>query len=553
MADHAANPNESRVLVFAPLGRDAALACQMLKEAGIASCACADASTLCAQTREGAGCLLLAEEALRPDVVERLSEVTRDQPPWSDLPVIVFARSGESAAPILRTLRDLGNVTILERPVRITTLLSAVQTSLRARRRQYEVRDLLAKLADDSRRKDEFLAMLGHELRNPLAAIHNALRLLELMGPANERARRQQGVIERQVRHLKRMVDDLLDVSRVTLGKVKIQPQVVNLTEVAARSVQALRTFAAERKHRLSVALPPEPILVEGDPVRLEQVISNLLNNAIKYTPPGGSIHLTVEAEIEERGSVERGSVGAGPSRSPAPDARTLGRSYACVRVQDSGIGIAPEMLPRIWDLFAQAERSLARSEGGMGLGLTLVRNLVQMHGGTVEARSAGVNQGSEFVVHLPLAEAPLPQAMPQETPAPQPVAPQGSGPAYRVLVVEDNADGRETLHELLEVCGHEVEVAADGAEGVDKALQMLPHVALVDIGLPKLDGYEVARRIRARLDGNRPYLIAMSGYGQPSDKQRAQDAGFDTHLVKPVDPEDLVALLASIGREQAA
>jgi signal transduction histidine kinase/ActR/RegA family two-component response regulator len=516
---------EQRVLVLAPTGRDAVLACQLLTTLEVPSQACADSGELFQEIAAGAGAVILADEALQPGTTEGLLEILGSQPPWSDLPLIVFTR-GESSEQTLELLVPLGNATILERPVRLSTLVSAVKAALRARRRQYEVRDLLSRQAEADRRKDEFLAMLGHELRNPMAAIRNALWVLDQVGSKDERAIRQRETIQRQTRHLVRMVDDLLDVSRVTLGKIILKRQAVDLREVAERCLSDLGMGALAEDKGLDLAVRSQSILVHGDPVRLEQVLCNLLQNAIKYTPRRGLLSLTLETEGDE----------------------------AVVRVCDTGVGLSPEMLQTIFEPFAQVESSRQRSEGGLGLGLPLVRSLVAMHGGRVEARSDGPGHGSEFIVHFPLLRTAERPVATFRKPAPVVPATIDPGAGLHVLVVEDNHDGRESLRDLLEIWGYEVSLAEDGPQGIEKALSLRPEVALVDIGLPGLDGNEVARRVRAVLGNEQISLIAMTGYGQPEDRRRALQAGFDRYLVKPVDPAILSRLLAeSRHRGQAA
>jgi signal transduction histidine kinase/ActR/RegA family two-component response regulator len=510
---------EERVLVFAPTGRDAVLTCEVLDRAGFAALPCEDLEGLCQEIRGGAGTAVLADEALSPQTVNHLLDVLGSQGPWSDLPLIVFTRR-DSTDDVLATLEPLGNSTILERPVRVKTLVSACHAALRARHRQYEVRDLLRSQAQADRRKDEFLAMLGHELRNPLAAIRNAHSVLDRLGTTDEPAARQRQVIDRQTRHLARMVDDLLDISRVTLGKIILQTQAVDLQEVVESCLRELGTAAQAERHQLALEVATEPVSVDGDPVRLEQIVSNLLHNAIKYTPPGGRITISVGQA----------------------------RGEALIRVSDSGVGIPPEMLPRIFDLFTQVESSIPRSQGGLGLGLPLVRSLVELHGGRVSATSPGPGGGSELTVRLPLRQAA------DATPSTQPqrlgrgvAAGQAVGQGLHILVIEDNQDGRESLRDLLEIWGYRVDLAEDGPTGLERALAVPPDVALIDIGLPGFDGNEVARRIRANLNGHSPCLIAMTGYGQPEDRGRAMEAGFNTYLVKPVDPETLSRLLTEV------
>ena len=512
---------EQRVLVLAPTGRDAVLACQLLKTIGVPSHSCSCPDEMFREIATGAGAVIVADEALQPDTIAGLLELLAGQLPWSDLPLIVFTH-GENSDQILELMAPLGNATLLERPVRLSTLVSAVKAALRARRRQYEVRDLLSRLAEADRRKDEFLAMLGHELRNPMAAIRNALWVLEKVGSQEEQAIRQRETIDRQTRHLVRMVDDLLDVSRVTLGKIILKRHAVDLREVADRCLADLGMAALAATKGLALTVHTESVTVLGDPVRLEQVLCNLLQNAIKYTPQGGLLSLTVATEGNE----------------------------GVVRVKDTGIGLSPEMLQTIFEPFAQVESSRQRSEGGLGLGLPLVRSLVALHGGRVEAISGGSAQGSEFIVRLPLFQLEeKPRAPLRKTTRAARTSQQSDAglPFLHVLVVEDNHDGRESLRDLLEIWGHEVTLAEDGPEGVDKALAIRPDVALVDIGLPGLDGNEVARRIRSALGSDKISLIAMTGYGQPEDHRRALQAGFDRYLVKPVDPGFLAQLLAEM------
>ncbi len=360
------------------------------------------------------------------------------------------------------------------------------------------------------RRKDEFLAMLAHELRNPLAPILNAARVLDRLGPQDRDAARLRGIISRQAGRLARLVDDLLDVARISYGKIGLSRQPVDLNEVARRAFESLHDAGRAEEHDIALVTAPDPVVVEGDPVRLEQVVGNLLENAVKYTPAGGAIQVVVER--------------TGPR--------------ALVRVRDHGVGIAPEMLARVFEPLTQADRSLDRAQGGLGLGLALVRALVELHHGTARADSAGPGQGSEFVVELPLRGGVL-EAGPDKPRGPEP------GPCH-VLIVEDNADAREALGALLALGGHRVELAPDGVAGLDAALASRPDVALVDLGLPGLDGYELARRVRAAgARGMR--LIALTGYGQPDDVRRARDAGFDVHLTKPVDPDELAAVIARL------
>jgi two-component system CheB/CheR fusion protein len=372
----------------------------------------------------------------------------------------------------------------------------------------------IARLYEEARQanraKDEFLAMLGHELRNPLGAISHAVRLLADVQPDGSPAAHARDVIARQSVHLARLVDDLLDVGRVMTGKILLDVQPVDLAEIAERTVAMFASAGRTQQHR--VTTETTPVWIDADAVRLEQVVGNLLTNALKYTPREGTIRVTVGPE---------------------------GRD-AVLRVEDSGTGIPAHLLPHIFDLFVQGERHLDRAQGGLGIGLTLVQRLASLHGGSVEAFSPGPGRGSRFTVRLPAVRQPprrVDERPPERTPA-------ESATRRRILIVEDNQDSRDMLHYVLAGAGHEVHEAADGAEGLDAALRLRPDVALVDVGLPRLDGYEVARRIRATPERHGMLLVALTGYGLVEDRDRALRAGFDLHLVKPVDPEKLLAVL---------
>ncbi len=378
------------------------------------------------------------------------------------------------------------------------------------KRLEEELRRRAEELVGADRRKDQFLAMLAHELRNPLAPIRNAVELMRQVETLDPSFQPSREMVERQVKHLARLVDDLLDVSRITQGSIRLRKEVVDLGAVVQRAVEATRALIESRAHRLSVQLPVEPVRLEADPTRLEQLISNLLNNAAKYTMPGGQIWVTALREGSE----------------------------AVVRVRDTGIGVPPDVLDRVFDPFVQqTEGSLARTDGGLGVGLTLVRSLVEMHGGRVEAASPGLGQGSEFVVRLP--------APPIEAGPPAELAPATTPRALRVLVVEDNIDAAESLATLLRLWNHDVSVVHDGNTALETAREQQPEVVLLDIGLPGLDGYQVARRLREDLHLDHALLVAMTGYGQPEDRRRSQEAGIQYHFVKPVEPLVLRNLLA--------
>ncbi|HUG25701.1 ATP-binding protein [Piscinibacter sp.] len=377
---------------------------------------------------------------------------------------------------------------------------------------------LLCELEEANRAKDEFLAMLGHELRNPLSPIVTALQLMRMRGDTG--TDREQGIIQRQVDHLVRLVDDLLDISKITRGKIELKKERVDVSDVLTKAVEMASLLLEQRSHRLAVGIEPG-LRWEGDPVRLAQVVANLLTNAARYTDVGGDVRLS---------------------------ARRDDGAFLVIRVRDNGSGISPEVLPRIFDLFFQGKRSVDRSEGGLGIGLALVRSLVAMHGGTVEAASEGLGRGSEFTIHLPLSTG---------TSANDESRPDGgaaqSAPApvsRRVLVVDDNVDGADLLGHLLRAAGHQVQVLNDPVSALQALDAFAPDVAVLDIGLPVMDGYELAARLRERLAGRPCRFIALTGYGQDADRGRSQHAGFEQHLVKPVDPDrvvEVVGLPASV------
>jgi PAS domain S-box-containing protein len=376
----------------------------------------------------------------------------------------------------------------------------------------YERLRLLNELKEADRRKDEFLATLAHELRNPLAPLRNAAQLLRVAEPAEPALRWGRDLIERHVDYLTRLIDDLIDISRITRNTLELRNRRVELSEVINRAVESSRPLIDERRLELSIALPSPPVYLDGDLVRLAQVFLNLLNNAAKYTEAGGRIWLTGEMEGSE----------------------------VVVRVKDTGVGIPGDKLPHVFELFFQVDRSLERSQGGLGVGLSLVRRLVELHGGRVEAHSEGLGRGSEFTIRLPvLGEAPA------ATPSQELVGNGQTGAtARRVLIVDDNRDSADSLAMLVRLAGNEVETAYDGAEALEAAARSRPDVVVLDIGMPKLNGYDACRRIRAEPWGEGMVLIALTGWGQEQDKRRTEDAGFDAHVVKPVDPSALLTLL---------
>jgi PAS domain S-box-containing protein len=628
------NEIERRVVLLAPTGKDAALAQSVLGKAGIPTVACRDTQSLCQAASLGAGCVLVAEEALTLQTRAALAEFVSHQAPWSDLPMLVLTHPGASSATVEAVLGPLGNITLLERPVRVAALLSAVHTALRARKRQYELRDgfesraLLAAivsssddaiisktldgiilswnasaermfgysaaeavgrsirmiippdrqdeensilerlrrgesidhfdtvritkdgklidisltispirdatnriigaskvardisaqkraeqvLRDADRRKDEFLATLAHELRNPLAPISNSLHILRLADSSDPTVERVGEMMERQVNHMVRLVDDLLEVSRITRGKIDLRRERVELAAIIRNAVETSQPLIDSAGHQLALAVPTEPLTLDADPVRLAQVFANLLNNAAKYSDKPGQIWLTARRDADA----------------------------VVVSVRDTGIGMPADKLTRVFDLFMQLDNSQRRSQGGLGIGLTLVRTLVQLHQGSVTAFSEGPGKGSEFVVRLPLADGvPVDNVQPRTSPC--------IGVPARVLIADDNRDAADSLGTLLKHLGAEVHVVHDGPAALEALEGFAPTLVLLDIGMPGMDGYEVARRIRQLPAFRHLKLIALTGWGQESDRHDSQAAGFDYHLTKPTNIAALQSLVVSV------
>ena len=637
---------ERRVLVLAPTGRDAPLTQTVLTDAGVRSTVCRDLPHLMQEIAAGAGAILVSEEAIAAEsLVYTLGDRLSRQPPWSDLPILLLAHPGADSSAARQMVRTLGNVTLIERPVRVAALMTAVHTALRARQRQYNARehladlDLIARALKDSesrlkalfdnaavgiaelttegrltlandalcrllgdtrerllamalvdlahpadreglqkalarmfagetdglgaekrfvrrdgatiwvnltvslarmsevgshgvaiiedvterrhaeedlreadRRKDEFLATLAHELRNPLAPIRNSLHILGMSGVDDAAVKRVTEMMTRQVAHMVRMVDDLLEVSRISRGKIELRKERVGLAAVLRNAIDTSLPLVEAARHKLLVTIPPEPLVLDADPVRLAQVFANLLNNAAKYTPDGGEIAVEV-------------SVAAG---------------MASVCVRDNGEGIPPAMLGRVFNMFTQVNTG-SRAQGGLGIGLTLARTLVQLHGGSIEAFSDGPGKGCQFLVRLPLAPDMPETKGPEEIPAHD-----GSAPVLkRVLVVDDNHDAADSLGMLLEFLGAQTMVVHDGPAALAAIASFKPSVVLLDLGMPGMSGIEVARRMREDPALAATKLVALTGWGQREDRRRTHEAGFDYHLVKPADVGTLQSILS--------
>ncbi|HUP29947.1 MAG TPA: ATP-binding protein [Usitatibacter sp.] len=512
MSEQSRDSLEKRVLILAPFGRDAELSKSVLR--GVPCDIPTSLDGLLTELHKGAAALFVAEEAIAEDIALLADAIAR-QPPWSDLPVLVLAQRGADSPGALRAIDMLGNVTLLERPLRVATLVTTVRAALRARERQYQTRAHLRERELADQRKDEFLATLAHELRNPLAPIRNTVNFLRLSGtPAP--APQLWEMMERQVDHMVRLVDDLMEVSRITRGKIELRKAQVDLGVVIAAAIETSRPLIDGAKHQLSVTLPQEPVLLEADAMRLSQVFSNLLNNSAKYTDPGGHIHLTAWREAV----------------------------HAVVSVADNGVGMSPEALASVFDMFVQANPLEQRGQSGLGIGLTIVRSLVEMHGGTISAHSEGPGKGSELIVRLPLGRAAA-AGVPARAPEAAPVAVN----LPRVLVVDDNVDAADSLGALLQMLGAEVRVVHDGEAALAALGNYQPAVVFLDLGMPGMDGYELARRMRQRHEARDAKLIALTGWGQERDRENSRAAGFDHHLIKPADVGALKAVLSSVAR----
>jgi signal transduction histidine kinase/ActR/RegA family two-component response regulator len=532
--------HEGRVLVAMPTERDAERTSRLLWDAGFGNVVCSDISALAAAIASGGGVLLLTEEVLTMDDAGVVESALEAQPPWSVIPVIVIAPETAVEALQNEALGGYPSVTILEQPVRARALYGALHSALRGRRHQYQVRDALQeqerqaaelavqkeKLRDalvtlreqteqlrvTDRLKDEFLATLAHELRNPLAPISAGLSVLERAGDPR-RAQRTLGVMRRQVNHMVRLIDDLLDVARITRGKLELKLERFTVKSAIDAALEASTPNLTRCRQTLRTDVTDEELYLEADLTRIAQVVSNVLNNASKYTPAGGQIELVVR---REGGDV-------------------------VIQVRDDGMGIAPDHLEDIFRMFGQVNHGVDRAQGGLGIGLALVKRLVEMHHGSVSAHSEGAGKGSTFTVRLPAASPP------EATVSEGRVTAAPAGDARRVLVVDDNEDAGELLGFMLEQEGFEAVIVNDGPAAIRAATTMSPSVVILDIGLPGMSGYEVATKLRENSRFSDTAIIALSGWGSPEDKRRALEAGFDLHLTKPVFVEDLRRALGAV------
>ncbi|HEY0489280.1 MAG TPA: response regulator [Telluria sp.] len=491
---------EKRVLIFAPTGQDAALAAKILGMAAVDNLVVATANALAEELLIGVGAVLTVEEALPCGAMRALGEFVRCQPNWSDLPIVLLTHRGADSPNVRQAIQTLGNVTLLERPVRTLTLITSLQSVLRARAKQYQVRET-------DRRKDEFLASLGHELRNPLAPIRTSMGLLRHQFPGQPDVNKVSEVVDRQVTHLTRLVDDLLDVARINSGKIELRRANVSFGAIIGHVSELCSPAAAAKRIRIDYGLPSEEVVLHADYARVVQIIANILSNAIKFTPLEGTI--TVQALVDDC---------------------TLE-----IHVTDTGIGLEPSAAERIFEMFEQSRQPSGQIASGLGIGLSLSRQFAEMHGGRVWARSEGIGKGSEFVVSLPVVKEGCAEHAEESR---QPIGEADQRP--RVLVVDDNRDAADSLQALFEMENCSVATAYDGFEAVSAAQQSRPDMIVMDLGMPTMDGYEAARLIRSQPGSQSILMIALTGWGQSDARQRTFEAGFDHHLIKPVNFDEI-------------
>lgn len=507
-----------------PTGRDADLVRARLSAVGISAESCVNSEALLKAMSDGTGAVLLAEEAIESEVLDQLVELLESQPVWSDLPVILFSSHSRNAEFLLDKLGGRINVTIVERPIRITMLISAVRGALRARQRQYQTRDLLAQLEQADHQKDLFLATLSHELRTPLNSILGWIQILRSRKLAPAEIEHALEVIERNAHSQSEMISDILFVSRIITGKLEIKHEPIDISGIIRSVVEMIRPAAEAKSITLSVESDEyAPAPVEGDTERLQQVLLNLLTNAMKFTPDGGRVTLRLKR--------------AGSNIS--------------ISIEDTGQGINPQFLPYVFERFRQADSTYTRRIGGLGLGLAIVRHLVELHGGHVSAHSAGKDRGSTFTITLPVAGARRPaQTTVSARHRGEPFPEVGSKLAgLTALLVEDDKDSREMLTIALTICGVKVISAGSADEALGKVRELRPDVLVSDIGLPGQDGYDLIRKLRSlpSSDGGDIPAIALTGYVSVQDRKLALDAGYQDHLPKPVDTNRLIELLAGL------
>jgi signal transduction histidine kinase/CheY-like chemotaxis protein len=530
-----------RVLVLAPTARDAEVSRSLLAHAGVPCAVCRGVSDLARAVGDGAGAILTTDEALAGDAVNELLAVLALQPDWSELPVVLLTRGGDESPVATRVLKALGNVTLLDRPAPMRSVVSAVQAGVRGRVRQYQLRDQVemirrseaaaqaarAEAEHAGRMKDEFLATLSHELRTPLNAILGWAQVLRQVGGDPAEIQHATEIIERNARLQAQLIEDLLDMSRIISGKIRLDLQPVDPAAVVDAALETVRPAADAKGIRLvRRAAAGDP--VAADAARLQQVLWNLLSNAVKFTPAGG----TVTVELRRRPGVVE------------------------VAVTDTGEGLNPQFVPHVFERFRQADASMGRRHGGLGLGLAIVKQLVELHGGTVAAASAGEGRGATFTVRLPVSlhhAEPIEPAAPQKRAAPARQAlPDLAGVA--VLVVDDDADARELVKRVLCQYHAQVTTAASAREALDLLSGWRPDVLVSDIAMPGMDGYELMQRVRAaEVNGDSLAAAALTAFAGAEDRRRSLEAGFRSHVSKPVEPAELVQTVAALAGREAA
>jgi signal transduction histidine kinase/CheY-like chemotaxis protein len=525
---------DQRILIFAPVGKDAPLTLDVLRRTDLKGCVCATAHSLCLELQRGAAVIMLTEEALEDSGIGELMVCLRSQPAWSDIPVLLFA-DAERSEIYLRTLRlleGLRNVVLLERPIRLGAALSLIRSAIRGRERQYELRDLLKAFADAredaetaNRLKDEFLATLSHELRTPLNAILGWTTMLRDGNVQPRHVMRALDTIHRNATAQVQIVNDLLDVSRIVRGNVQLSPRLMSLGPLLTLSVESIAPTAEAKGVTMVTELGSTPVFVWADHDRMQQVFWNLLSNAVKFTSSGGRVEVRMQTEGAE----------------------------VRVDVADTGNGIAPAFLPHVFERFRQADGSSTRTHGGLGLGLSIGRHLVELHGGRMTADSAGEGQGSTFSVFLPVRET--------EQRPPAPVAPDRQPRARtldlagtHLLIVDDEPDARELLRVMLSNTSARISEAESAAEALRIYSEDRPDILLADVAMPGQDGYSLIRAIRSLPGGEGGHVraVAVSAYARREDRQRALKAGFNDHVCKPVQPDDVHDAIARVWVEQA-
>ena len=547
----ASGNQDERILILAPTGRDAAMTARFLTGAGLSSKVCGDIQELCREILTGSGLIFLTGEVLTNEALTCLIEALAQQPAWSDLPVIVLTSGGGETpvnADALETLSEASNVTLIERPVRVMTLLSSIKSALRARRRQYDVREHLdleirareererlltleraarSEAETASRLKDEFLATVSHELRTPLTAVLGWIHILRGRRLDEKAAAHALEIIERNARSQNQLIEDLLDVSRIITGKLRLDVRPVNPASFIESAIEAVIPAAEAKGIQVEKALDNEVSSISGDPTRLQQIVWNLLSNAIKFTPRGGRVEVRLERV----------------------------NSYIEISVADSGDGIKKEFLPFVFDRFRQADGTTSRQYGGLGLGLAIVRHLVELHGGTVQADSFGEGKGSIFTVKIPLLpvyqrELYREQARETERETHLVVEYPDNLAGLEVLVVDDEADTLELIKVLLGQCGAEVTTARSAAEALHLLERIKPDVIISDIGMPSEDGFEFIRKVRQLPPekGGKIPAVALTAYARAEDRLRVLRSGYQMHISKPVELAELVAVVANIG-----